>query len=849
MNKKNPAYADHIERHILEAFLIGAVLFVLLASVLTWQQGKNNIENDAVTRLNQMKNICQKYDDYELGLTTKDLQAKINKANILKEYGKETESEDISVLEEAVRDQYLSGMIILDQNLKTVQSVNLDKSDDKALLAVIFEDQQILEILEFPQKVFADRVTVDGKTYEYAIVARSDGDGVLICYSDITELQNDKYELSLNNMLESSVQSKDEIFVVTDGENVISSNAPALNGLTVGECPITNVIADDVRPEDSGLIYLKSNGRIWYGKHDLYRGYYLYIFYRAYTLYSYMIQQVGVAFGIYIIVCMLLLLLRQRQKKSKMQQMEKEYYLINAIASIYEVNVLIHPGENTWEVILDTPKFKEVTNGIRKADQMLEAITEKLVVPSARENFRQFADPVSVTERMEGRKFLAETFETVNGKWYQALLVPQIYGNEKKANTVIFLLRNVSENKKRELEYQEQLKISTEQAVIANASKTDFLRRMSHDMRTPINGIRGMTDICMDNCENTEKVRECLSKIRTSSDFLLELINNVLDMSKIEAGETEKEQTAFDIQKVFEDAAMIISTQARELGIDFQKEDLQGEHRYLLGSPLNVQRIFQNIMSNAIKYNHPGGKVKVSLKEVSSTEDQAVFHFICADTGIGMSPEFQKKAFDIFAQEHVTARTTYKGCGLGLPIVKKTVELMGGTVDLISEEGKGTTFTVSFSLQIDKDHIPEKSEPEESSEAEVKKLQGIRILVAEDNELNLEIENYMLTEEGAEVTDAHNGKEAVDIFAGSAPGTYDVILMDIMMPVMNGLEAARAIRELNHPDAEKIPIIAVSANAFADDIKASRESGMNDHLSKPIDYTKVTDVIRKYVNK
>ena len=845
MNKKNSAYADPLDRYLRIMVVLSAVLFTLLSAFMSLQNGKITIEKNAVNMLNQMKNICQKYDDYELSLTTKDLQAKVNKANILRDYEKGTE--DISALEAAARDQYLSGVLVLDQDYNIIKRAKLDESDDEALLKVILKDQQIQEILEFPEKVFADRVTVKGRIFEYAIVARDAGEGVLICYSDITELQNDKYELSLNNMLDGSVQNKNEIFVVTDGENIIGSNADALNGLTVSQCPVTNVIADDMESRKDGLIELKNNGKIWYGKHDMYRNYYLYIFYRGDTLLPSVFSKTCAALGIYVVLWMLFALIRQRQKKLKMQQMEKEFYLINAIASIYKVNLLIHPKENTWEEILGTPKLKKVTDGISEADRMLCAIRDDLVVAKDRERFSQFVDPSSVTERMEGRKFLADTFETVNKKWYQALIVPQMYENEKRVDTVIFLLRDISERKKMELEYQEQLRNTAEQAAIANASKTDFLRRMSHDMRTPVNGIRGMTDICMDNCENAEKVRECLDKIRTSSDFLLELINNVLDMSKIEAGETEKEKTAFDIQKVYEDAAMIVSTQARESGIDFRKMEPEGEHWHLTGSPLNVQRIFQNIMINAVKYNHTGGKVRVSLQETACEENKASFKFVCEDTGTGMSKEFQKRAFDIFAQEHTTARTTYRGCGLGLPIVKKTVELMGGTIDLVSEEGKGTTFTIGFSLNINQDYQPETPESVETSEPEEKKLKGIHILVAEDNELNLEIENYMLTEEGAEVTEARNGKEAVDIFSASSPGTYDVILMDIMMPVMNGMEAAKAIRSLNHPDAETVPIIAVSANAFSDDIEASRASGMNDHLSKPIDYKKVTEVIRHFV--
>ena len=319
----------------------------------------------------------------------------------------------------------------------------------------------------------------------------------------------------------------------------------------------------------------------------------------------------------------------------------------------------------------------------------------------------------------------------------------------------------------------------------------------------------------------------------------------MLDMSKIEAGETTGKNEPFDLREILKNAATIVSVQAEAAAIDFRQKPVEIEHSHLLGSPLNIQRVFQNLMSNAVKYNRQGGLVEVSCQELESDGENVRILFICRDTGIGMSKEFQKHAFEIFTQEHKTARTTYSGSGLGLSVVKKTVELLGGKIDFVSEEGKGTVFMVELALKIDKAY----EEAQNKKEQEAVSISGLHILVAEDNELNLEIETYMLEEQGAVVTPAKDGKEAVDIFEASELNTFDIILMDIMMPKMNGLEAAKAIRSLKRKDALEVSIFAVSANAFSDDIAASKASGMNEHLSKPIDFEKMMQVIGKYVKK
>ena len=525
--------------------------------------------------------------------------------------------------------------------------------------------------------------------------------------------------------------------------------------------------------------------------------------------------------------------------------MKKELQLLQSVSSIYDVNLLLYPQKNIWIPILETKQLEKTIKGIKEADEMLQQVGKLLMTESAREEFWRLTDLKSLSERMKKRNFLGYTFEAITGKWYQTLLISKKRNDENEVTEVMLLMRNVSEQKQKEMDYQEKLRIAAEKAATADASKTDFLRRMSHDIRTPINGIRGMTEIGLENLEDTPRIKDCFVKIRTASDFLLELVNNVLDMSKIEAGETTGKNEPFDLREILKNAATIVSVQAEEAAIDFRQKPVEIEHSHLLGSPLNIQRVFQNLMSNAVKYNRQGGLVEVSCQELESDGENARILFICRDTGIGMSKEFQKHAFEIFTQEHKTARTTYSGSGLGLSVVKKTVELLGGKIDFVSEEGKGTVFMVELALKIDKVY----EEAQNKKEQEAVSISGLHILVAEDNELNLEIETYMLEEQGAVVTPAKDGKEAVDIFEASELNTFDIILMDIMMPKMNGLEAAKAIRSLKRKDALEVPIFAVSANAFSDDIAASKASGMNEHLSKPIDFEKMMQVIGKYVKK
>lgn len=400
--------------------------------------------------------------------------------------------------------------------------------------------------------------------------------------------------------------------------------------------------------------------------------------------------------------------------------------------------------------------------------------------------------------------------------------------------------------KQREEEYKKELEKSAREAKKANIAKTEFLQRMSHDIRTPINGIRGMVEVGDYYKDNLVKQAECRKKIWEASGFLLELINEVLDMGKLESEEVILEERSFNFFELFKEIRMVIEKQAKERGIQIVVHKYRVIHENLIGSPLHVKRVVMNILTNAIKYNKDNGKIIMEFQEVQEDQDTVRIQFKCKDTGIGMSESFQKKIYEPFAQEKAWARTVYGGTGLGMPITKSLVEKMGGTISFESEQDVGTTFDIEIPFQIDHNKQCEEHKKKEVKETSIK---GVNVLLAEDNELNMEIAEFVLESAGAKVIKAFNGKEALEIFKASEQGEIDVILMDVMMPVMDGLEAARYIRRSNKENARDIPIIAMTANAFTEDRRRVLEAGMNEHLAKPLESEVLIEMIAKYCGK
>ena len=402
------------------------------------------------------------------------------------------------------------------------------------------------------------------------------------------------------------------------------------------------------------------------------------------------------------------------------------------------------------------------------------------------------------------------------------------------------LVMDVDEQKKA----ADKIEQALTEAQIANAAKTSFLARMSHDIRTPMNGILGLIEINEKHADDLEFTARNRGKAKVAANYLLSLINDVLQLSKLEDPSVTLSHEAFNVEKLAEDILTIIRLRAVEYGVTLEHADCASHfsYPYVWGSPLHVRQIFINILSNCIKYNKKGGSIFCRADSEKISDGRVLYRVTIADTGIGMSEEFLEHLFEPFSREHNGVNSGYEGVGLGMSIVKQLVEKMDGTIAVHSREGEGSTFT----LEIPFDIAGREDVKGQENDGERSSISGARVLLVEDNELNMEIAETFLADAGARVTKAANGQQAVYLFRENPPDTFDIILMDVMMPVMNGYEATRAIRALDRADAKTIPIVAMTANAFVEDIQESKAAGMNEHISKPLDIARVIAVIGKY---
>lgn len=524
---------------------------------------------------------------------------------------------------------------------------------------------------------------------------------------------------------------------------------------------------------------------------------------------------------------------------------ERKYQNLTAATSqIYHAIYHIDLIQDRIEKLAGANQNYTPTGVVTSATAQLNDILEKLVAPSHHEIMQYFFDLTTVNDRLHGKLFISREYPSPQGIWRRATFIVQNRDTDDDVTEILYVTQIIDDYKQKELAYQQELVKAVESANQANTAKTDFLNRMSHDIRTPLNGILGMLDIAQKNETNPKALLECHEKMRTAAFHLKALVNDVLDMQRMETDRFFLEQIPFDIREILDNCWSMLEAQASRLDITLKKiKPGSLKYPYLIGSPLHIRQIFMNLLSNAIKYNKPGGSISVHAKIIRQVHQNVIYKFIISDTGIGISPEFQKHIFEPFAQEDTGARTIYKGTGLVMAIVHRLVQEMGGTIQLKSEKNVGSTFTLILPFTIDEHQPSASAETATDTPAD---LTDLHILVVEDNELNLEIAVFSLEAAGLNVSTAINGLEAVRLFEKSKPYEYDIILMDIMMPVMNGLDAAKAIRGLSRPDATTVPIIALSANVFAEDIQKSKNAGINEHLAKPLEMDKVLKVIASY---
>ena len=537
----------------------------------------------------------------------------------------------------------------------------------------------------------------------------------------------------------------------------------------------------------------------------------------------------------------------QEQLQKALDEAKLSNEIIEAIAKSYQYISRIDIAKDWFEEIanrdtenMNYKKSGEVFSGNRN-------VCKKLVAEEYQEAFLKFTDITTLPVRMKNEETIVMEYQMKDGNWHKLRFIEKKRDKDGNLTHVLCAIRSISDVKKKEQELLQQVAEARKDAAL----KSRFLSNMSHDIRTPINGIIGMTELADRYPDNLEIQKKCREKLVESARHLVSMVNDILDMNKLETEQFVENDIPFNLAAVLNrvntDQQMQAGKKKIDYVVDWEKSELN--HMYLMGNPVYIEKLLTVITDNAVKFTKPGGNVSVWCREISEDGERAFYEFGCSDNGIGMSEEFAGHAFEMFSQENKTSRTQYEGTGLGLAIAKRITERLGGTIEIKSKKNCGTTVTMTIPFKTGVQNLMQYTENVNTESTEDIPLEGLHALIAEDNELNLEIAKFMLEEKGICVECAADGKEAVAKFEESEPGYYDVIFMDIMMPYMNGWDATRKIRTLQRPDADKIPIIAMSANAFAEDIINSHISGMNWHLTKPIDADKLMTALKECIRK
>lgn len=843
MTEKKTARRGQFYKHLsITLFVGGGFIFMILLFYVRGQD-IDSVHQMAEETITFIKGTCQRYDNYHIGIDTDAKENLLDKSKILREYMTQDTLDNEKELLKFVKLQNITGIWILDQKFNTTAQVDLRGISAEKLWKEQIKTDSKRNIIINSNKTFSEKVKIGKTCYYVAMLSRKDKRGMILCYQIADELKTDQYNTSFSVLMKNNTFHKNPKILITDGKNILSTNASYLKkAKKVGDIP--NL---DVKWTNHQMTKIKFANKTLYGMRQVYGKYYIYVCYESSEVFSNMIPIVTIGFAIYMFCIMSMLLIRQNMRERNIAEQERQIQTIEAISSLYVSTVLLDLKTKECTPIQYSQNLKEILKLETNGDKIIELLLKFIIAPEYEEGFKQFVEPENIVMQMKQKKeFISFMYQNKAGVWYVTYIVPAQLDEDGKVTTVLLATRDIDDHQKKEIAYQNELKKTAEDAELANAAKTTFLRRMSHDIRTPINGIRGMATLARHHLLEREKESEYIDKIITSSDYLLDLVNDVLQMNKLESGKIYFENKPFNIKTLAKETMEPCRIQAEEQGIQLTLKNLKAEHIYLIGSPLHLRQIAQNLITNAIRYNHAGGTVDVIWRETGSDGEKAEYEFICADTGDGMSEEFQKHVYEPFAQENDNGRSSYSGTGLGLPIVMQLVESMGGSIEFTSQKGKGTTFIVKIAFQIDDDHH---EEMQEDITIDNISMEGVRILLVEDNEINMQIARELLEASGAEITEAHNGKEAIEIFEKSKDGEFQVILMDIMMPVMNGLDATRYIRGLKREDVKNLPIFAMTANAFIEDVNQSKEAGMNEHFSKPLDMEQVIKAIWKYRTK
>ena len=828
-------------RYIWLPFLMGVLLGIVCFVVFTGYD-RMKIEKIADETLDFMQDRVKKYDDYKNNDKVKSLYRLADKTLELDQRLEEKDADQEELVERYMKDQRLDGVLLIDENLNCVY-----QAEDVGKMDTFWQEQMsepaVKNMLEQPRKTYITRLDKEGKNYDFAVVSRTDGKGLVAAY--IEKNMEDNGDISIYSLFTGFTFDMNGIVAVTDDKQVLSSNSEKLLSVKPGE--YRDIFTPDIYTGDEHrMIHLESTGGSWYGEIKQMKDYTLYAFFPETAIYALRTKVVIGTMGVYILCWMTFMLVRGYVAESNMRQMEKQYHIIQSVSSVFSICMLLDLKKNTWEMIKASDQIRKMTGNETNTANMMKFFCKNTVAQSERQKFWDFVNPDTLAERLQGKDYINCQTEIGKGEWFSIMLVPQHHDAHGNVEAALFLSRNITDEKMREMDYQKKLEKSVEQAEQANIAKTDFLRRMSHDIRTPMNAILGFSHLLRMYKDEPERILDYTEKIEKSGEFLLSLINNVLELARIESGKSGIEESIIDMKELYESVGCLFENQMRDRQISFTRT-LRTPQRFIYADKVKLQEILLNLLSNACKYTPPGGRVSFDICSAPAQEGIELFTTTIRDNGIGMTKEFLAHIFEAFTRERSSTESRRPGFGLGMGIAKKLTELMGGTIAVESEPGKGTTFTVRVPHRIAKG--PEEAFPAADSALPDTTLQGRRILLAEDNDLNAEIAEELLKEAGLLVERARDGIECLAMLEKREPLWYDLILMDIQMPNMDGYKATTIIRHLEDPRLSKIPIIAMTANAFAEDKAKAIALGMNAHVAKPFDIRVLKRVMADVLGK
>ncbi|MBD5470190.1 MAG: response regulator [Lachnospiraceae bacterium] len=537
------------------------------------------------------------------------------------------------------------------------------------------------------------------------------------------------------------------------------------------------------------------------------------------------------------------------------QELRRASAIIGSLSSMFFATYYINLEKDTFRPVTQKEAVENVLGDERNYTQGIKLYAESFICPEDHETYLKCFDRQNLLDTLcKEQSFVATEYRMLpdaqnKRAWIRASVVLAETAEDGSPKRAVYVAQDVTESKQKEEREQQALREACEAANHANEAKSEFMSRMSHDIRTPMNAIIGMTAIAEKYLDDKERVADCLNKITVSSKHLLSLINEVLDMSKIESGKIELVEEEVNLADLIDNLVTMIRPVIQEKNHSLAVDIANVEHENVIGDSVRMQQIFMNILSNAAKYTLDGGKIELNVVErPSGIQGYGSYEFMFRDNGIGMSKEFLEKLFEPFSREANSRVNKIEGTGLGMAIARNIARIMNGDIVVESTLGKGTTFVVTLSFKLADVTDPNAKKKEAQSQTDYETaLVGRRVLLVEDNALNREIAEEVIAQTGVIVESAADGKEALEMFEKSPAQYYDMIFMDIQMPVMNGYDATTAIRALEHEDAVSIPIIAMTANAFAEDIRMSRKAGMNEHLTKPLDMEQLMQCLRKWL--